>query len=483
MTRPTGKRASHFKNTHPADPTLTPFANWLPENRAFYADFRTWLKAGSYSEVTVILYSLPVRLALSWLNKPHNQIDPVTDLEQVRAYLKTRCYPSTCASYHKGLVKLAQYLRRFDHYPALVQPINWDYYLNSLPAWLAEEVKAYLTHCQRTWPPEQRPRASRDMLSRLAISLRWFAAQTPLTEIREITPALWFDFVDARLAAGIQPVTLNANLHALQEFLRFLADRGYSISCPILQVKPLPGRERLPRDVPVDQLRRLLGELESEVAAGRLGLMDRAWCFLMLYSGLRTGEIRALQMSKLDLIGRRVRIEQGKGRKDRVVYLNQATVAAIEAYLSVRGAADSNYLFLYRHQPLSPSYCGERLHTYGQRCGVIVTPHQLRHSCATLLLNAGAPILAVQMILGHKYIDTTLGYARLYDGTIANDFYRAMTNIESRFDSGETSPAAVILGHLLAMVDALQAGTLNPAQQETVQTLRAALVALAETER
>ena len=83
-------------------------------------------------------------------------------------------------------------------------------------------------------------------------------------------------------------------------------------------------------------------------------------------------------------------------------------------------------------------------------------------------------------LLGHKYIDTTLGYARLYDGTIANDFYRAMTNIESRFDSGEVSPAAVVPGHLLAMVDALQAGTLNPAQQETVQTLRAALVALAE---
>lgn len=162
------------------------------------------------------------------------------------------------------------------------------------------------------------------------------------------------------------------------------------------------------------------------------------------------------------------------------MYLSQPTVEAIKAYLEVRGPANSDHLFLFRHQPLSVTYCRERLETYGQRCGVKVTPHQLRHSCATLLLNAGAPILAVQTILGHKHIDTTLGYARLYDGTIANDFYQAMTNIESRFDSGETSPAAVVPGHLLAMVDALQAGTLNSAQQETVQTLRAALVALAE---
>lgn len=480
MTRTTGKRASHFKNTRPTDPTLTSFAHWLPENRAFYTDFRTWLKAGGYSEATVTIYSLPVRLALSLLNKPYHQIDPVTDLEQVRAYLKTRCYPSTCASYHKGLVKLAQYLRRFDHYPALVQPINWDYYLNSLPAWLAEEVKAYLAHCQRTWLPEQRPRASRDRLCRLAISLRWFAAQIPLTEISEITPALWFDFVDARLTAGIQPVTLNANLRVLQEFLRFLANRGFSVSCQMLQVKPLPGRERLPRDVPVDQLRRLLGELETEAAAGRLGLMDRAWCFLMLYSGLRTGEIRALRLNNLDLIVRRVRVEQGKGRKDRVVCLNQVTVAAIEAYLPVRGAADSDYLFLYRHQPLSPGYCGERLHTYGQRCGLRLTPHQLRHCFATLLLNAGATIVTVQVLLGHKRLDTTLGYARLYDSTVTADYYRAMAEVEHRLTvNTDARTGSLYPQHLLSLIDLLQISSLNAAQQATVHALRMAVTAWA----
>ncbi len=51
-----------------------------------------------------------------------------------------------------------------------------------------------------------------------------------------------------------------------------------------------------------------------------------------------------------------------------------------------------------------------------------VTPHQLRHTCATLLINAGAPILTVQAILGHKHIDTTLGYTRLYDATVAADY-------------------------------------------------------------
>jgi hypothetical protein len=131
--------------------------------------------------------------------------------------------------------------------------------------------------------------------------------------------------------------------------------------------------------------------------------------------------------------------------------------------------------------PLGSRYCQVRLRTYGRRCGVVVTPHQLHHSCATLLLNAGAPILTVQTILGHQRVDTTLGYARLYDGTVAADYYRAMLHIERQLmlpeDEAAESPNS---GQLLALVDALRNGTLNEAQQETVRTLRAGIVALAE---
>jgi hypothetical protein len=180
-----------------------------------------------------------------------------------------------------------------------------------------------------------------------------------------------------------------------------------------------------------------------------------------------------------------VRIEQSKGLKDRIVCLSTPTVEALHAYLQVRGPAATEHVFLYRHLPLSSYYCNKRLDTYGKRCGVLVKPHQLRHSCATLLLNAGAPILTVQSILGHKFIDTTLGYARLYDGTVAADYYHvfarthAMAQIESRFDGGENGTTPPDSGQLLALVDALHAGTLNDAQRETVQALRAGILAMA----
>jgi integrase len=254
----------------------------------------------------------------------------------------------------------------------------------------------------------------------------------------------------------------------------------------MLRVDELATGPRLPRDVPIEQLQRLLNEIETAAVSShrgvrRMGLMDRAWFLLMLHSGLRTIEVRRLQLGDIDWENRRVRIEQSKGLKDRIVCLSDATLEALKAYQSVRGPSDTDHVFLYRHIPLGSRYCPIRLQTYGQRCGVQVTPHQLRHSCATLLHNAGAPILTVQTILGHQHIETTLGYARLYDGTVAADYYRAMLQVEHQMALPEDAAAEPLTsGKLLALVDTLRNGTLNETQQEAVRVLRAGIVALAE---
>ena len=96
-------------------------------------------------------------------------------------------------------------------------------------------------------------------------------------------------------------------------------------------------------------------------------------------------------------------------------------------------------------------------------------------------VNANVAILTVQTILDHKHIDTTLGYARLYDSTVAADCYRAMAQIECRLaleeDVAVPLPGA---GQLLALVDSLRTGTLGEAQAETVRVLRAGILTLAE---
>jgi hypothetical protein len=93
------------------------------------------------------------------------------------------------------------------------------------------------------------------------------------------------------------------------------------------------------------------------------------------------------------------------------------------------------------------------------------------------------PVLTVQAILGHKHIDTTLGYARLYDGTVAADYYRAMGQVEQQLALGaDTLPEPTTPAHLLAMVDALQNGTLNGHQRQAVQQLRDGILAMGQLE-
>jgi site-specific recombinase XerD len=258
----------------------------------------------------------------------------------------------------------------------------------------------------------------------------------------------------------------------------------------MLLVQPLKTGPRLPRDAPLSELRLILKENEHETQAEhafirRLGIMDRAWLHLMLYSGLRSCEVRRLKMEDVSFEITRIRIEQSKGLKDRMVYMNAATVNALQTWLDARKTLDPplNHVFFHRRLPLTQRYAQIRLKRYGKRCGVEITPHQLRHSCATLLLNAGAPALSVQSLLGHERLDTTLGYARLYDGTLAADYYRAMSQVERLFCLPEIRQNSCYTpAELVALVDSLGSGTLNERQRETVQALREGILALARKE-
>jgi site-specific recombinase XerC len=239
--------------------------------------------------------------------------------------------------------------------------------------------------------------------------------------------------------------------------------------------------QRLPREVQDHDLERLFAIIQSP--------RDRAMFLLMLRCDLDVGEVRNLSMEDLYLYsipGSLPRLWlHGKGGNERVVYLSAQAMAALEAWLAIRGEAEylSDEAFVFHHKPLSRRYCGVRLRTYGQRGEFQIAPHQLRHSCATLLLNAGAPLFSVQSLLGHERVDTTLGYARLYDGTIAADYYRAMGQIERLFEVPKgRQVSAPTPAELVALVDSLNRGTLNERQRQTVQALREGLLSLAMLE-
>jgi site-specific recombinase XerD len=385
-------------------PARKPFANFREANRVLLESFEAWLSSGGYSRSTRSSYAVAARSALEFLNKPHWAIRPEVDLERARARVVHQ-------DHLKGLKKFAEFLNEGK---PVVRRVNWAYHLNGLPEALHGHVREFAAHRQKNWRMEDRFKRTLGLVSQICTTLRGMNSIAPLKSVADLTPQLWFTFLDAQMAEDYAPSSINCRLSHLQAFLRFLEESGVPICARMLLVQPLKTGPRLPRDAPISDLRLILKENEREAQAGhafiqRLGIMDRAWIHFMLYSGLRSCEVRRLQMEDINFENKRLRIEQSKGLKDRMVYMNSASVTALQTWLAVRETLKppSNHVFFHRRLPLTPRYAQVRLRTYGKRCGVDITPHQLRHSCATLLLNAGAPALSVQSLLGHERLVST----------------------------------------------------------------------------
>jgi integrase/recombinase XerD len=241
--------------------------------------------------------------------------------------------------------------------------------------------------------------------------------------LSNITPKPWFAFVGEQTRAGIKPTTLNTVLWNLHAFLRFLLDEGQSICERFLEVRPQKTGQSLPRDLQVSDVKVLLKAATRPT--------DRAWLLLMLHSGLRTCEIRRLKWKAIDLEHRTIHIEQSKGLKSRVVFLSPPTVETLKALPMA-----SELVFTRYHRPMNRRYCQSRLATLKRTCAIKITPHRLRHTAATLLLNAGMSVWGVKALLGHEHVETTLGYARTYDSTMANEYQKAIAQKNSLLAMG-----------------------------------------------
>ncbi len=399
---------------------MTPNTDNHPLNRRVCADFCFWLQQGGYSPSARRLYSSAVCFALDYLNPsiaaerysgqrlPLDQIQP-QHLERVRNHLAACALaPSTRAGYRKGLNKFWEFLR----FPKPDEDVHWDHYLKDIPPDLADSLRRYVTQRACSWRNADRLRRTRSLLSQLSA----FSHSAHLTCARDITPKIWFAYVATRLKENIQPSSLNTTLRILRSFLRYLQSEGGEICERMLEVRPLKTGKPLPRDLSIEQVKALLTAIDND--------MDLAWFLLMLHSGLRTCEIRSLRLGDVDLSQRTTHICEAKNQRERVVYLGPPTVEAIQTYLANRKDT-SEYLFTRHHKPLSSRYCQLRLVTLGKKVNIHVTPHQLRHTCATMLLNAGMSIFALQALLGHRHVETTLNYARLYDETVAKQFINA----------------------------------------------------------
>ena len=291
---------------------------------------------------------------------------------------------------------------------ALVEDLRRRYYSPSLQGHVADALTRFFDHLQ--------DRRIRD--------LRAVREEHVIAYAREIAGAT---------SARGTPYSISTqrwHLQAVKRFFAFLAEKGVLLQDPALDLT-LPHWRRLPRALlNQEQARRLVAHPSPFTLRGK---RNRAILELLYGTGIRVSECERLDVRDLDLAQGHVLIRDGKGKKDRVVPVVGRAVEALDRYLHearpelLKEPRESALFLTRRGTRVSVKNIQYLVRMNAQAAGIPapVTPHGLRHGCATHLLQGGADVRHVQQLLGHKSLDTTAIYTHVQPGDLAQAVAKA----------------------------------------------------------
>jgi len=236
---------------------------------------------------------------------------------------------------------------------------------------------------------------------------------------------------------GYSTASMARKIATLRSFHKWMLKKGITSTNPMTLIRTPKQPKRLPKAITVDQVERLLAVPEDN---DLLGARDRAMLETLYSTGMRVGEIVGLNRGDLDLAGEAVLI-RGKGRKERIIPLGQHALRALRHYLTMLDASgfadpsdESKALFVNKHgSRLSSRSVRRKLAKYLQTAGLDpeISPHTLRHSFATHMLDNGADLRSVQELLGHQSLSTTQVYTHLSTPRLREAYDRAHPRAEA----------------------------------------------------
>jgi site-specific recombinase XerD len=245
--------------------------------------------------------------------------------------------------------------------------------------------------------------------------------------IQQVNHKKVLEYIDYLFDKRLQPKTINNNLDSIRCFYNYLRDEeDISIDNPVKTGCALRLSKPLPKHLKDEEVVSLLRVIKS--------VRDRSMFMLMLRCGLRVAEVANLRLDSLDLRRGQLFVINGKGAKDRVVYLSKDAFDTLIKYLTQRRPIKTKRVFLvekgtFKGEPISVRGIQKRIEYYSEKSKIDVSCHQLRHTMATQLLNADTDLVAIQDLLGHSRIRTTQRYCKVSNLKVQRDYHKAMERI------------------------------------------------------
>jgi integrase/recombinase XerD len=222
---------------------------------------------------------------------------------------------------------------------------------------------------------------------------------------------------------GLSPATVRRIASAVRSFYQFLALDGYIENPPTDDLDTPPPVSYLPTFLNETEVRQLLDAPDPNTNEG---IRDRAILELMYAAGLRGSELVTLKQKQVDLCNGLVTCF-GKGRKERTIPIGRSAAAAITLYINTKKFPRlvDQYLFLHHAGPLTRQFLWALINHYGTVASLKhISPHTLRHTFATHLLQHGAEVKHVQALLGHNDISTTQIYTHVTEAFLRRSYDR-----------------------------------------------------------
>ena len=311
--------------------------------------------------------------------------------------------------------KLAQGLQRFD----------------GLPSWLHDELVTYTRYRWRNWKPHMASKHVTRLTCQLTRIWTWLLEHRTVQGWADLSRSDVERWLDSRCEDGLSTRSQYAELCDLRSFLKFVENRDHPINPSLFRIAAPTCPAPLPKHLSETDYEQLTETVLAQTADDTLiAAAERAWFLTLAHTGVRVNEMLDLRLGDLDFAGGRIIIAAPKNGKDRVAFMTPALTEAITCYLGHRPTTDDDHLWYHNDKMPTDEVIRRRLRNWGTLCQVIVTPHRLRHTFATRLINRGMALESVRKLLGHTSLNMSQHYANLYDSTVKAQFASAAASLE-----------------------------------------------------